>query len=79
MSIFYMQSVVLGQHVSVTTVTSPLGSFFSDSNLRLFISKDGTTALSGTHLANRYHLTRRIFLSTIIFHKNSPVSVLFPE
>uniref|UniRef100_A0A669BTV3 Estrogen-induced osteoclastogenesis regulator 1b n=1 Tax=Oreochromis niloticus TaxID=8128 RepID=A0A669BTV3_ORENI len=51
-----------------------------DSNLRLFISKDGTTALSGTHLANRYHLTRRIFLSTVItFHKNSPVSVLFPE
>ncbi|KAG8010975.1 hypothetical protein GBF38_019909, partial [Nibea albiflora] len=25
-----------------------------DSNLRLFVSKDGTTALSGTQLANRY-------------------------
>uniref|UniRef100_A0A3B4F163 Protein FAM102A-like n=1 Tax=Pundamilia nyererei TaxID=303518 RepID=A0A3B4F163_9CICH len=35
-----------------------------DSNLRLFISKDGTTALSGTHLANR--VTPGIFEPVVI-------------
>lgn len=38
--------------LSVTSLLELL--FPSDSNLRLFVSKDGTTALSGTQLASRY-------------------------
>ena len=53
---FEVYSIRRAEVLILAAVTSPLlPPFFpSDSNLRLFVSKDGTTALSGTQLANRY-------------------------
>lgn len=49
--------------VSVTSLLEFL--FSSDSNLRLFVSKDGTTALSGTQLANRYTTVHISFTASV--------------